>query len=126
MRWVDVQQQQPRLGQLAQDLLIAPGVLLVVTIRRDGTPRLSPVEPFVLDGELWLSMMLGSRKAADLHRDPRVLVHSVITRPDGEEGEVKIRGTARSIDDMAAQQRYADAVTEVLPAREWAARPRPP
>ena len=62
MRWVDVQQQQPRLGQVAQDRLITPGVLLVVTIRRDGTPRLSPVEPFVLDGELWLSMMLGSRK----------------------------------------------------------------
>ena len=29
-------------------------------VRADGTPRLSPVEPFVLDGDLWLSMMLGS------------------------------------------------------------------
>jgi hypothetical protein len=45
-------------------------VLLVVTIRADGTPRLSPVEPFVLDGDLWLSMMLGARKVADLVRDP--------------------------------------------------------
>ncbi len=115
MRWGEVQQQQPRLGQLAQDRLIAPGVLLVVTIRRDGTPRLSPVEPFVLDGELWLSMMLGSRKAADLHRDPRVLVHSVVARPDGEEGELKLRGSARSIEDTLAQQRYADAVTQTLP-----------
>jgi pyridoxamine 5'-phosphate oxidase-like protein len=115
MRWGEVQRQQPRLGQLAQDRLITPGVLLVVTIRRDGTPRLSPVEPFVLDGELWLSMMLGSRKAADLHRDPRVLVHSVVTRPDGEEGELKLRGTARSIEDTSAQQRYADAVTQALP-----------
>jgi hypothetical protein len=48
---------------VADDRLIAPGVLLVVTIRRDGTPRVSPVEPLVLDGDLWLSMMWQSRKA---------------------------------------------------------------
>jgi hypothetical protein len=49
-------------------------VVLVATIRRDGTPRLSPVEPFVLEGELWLSMMPASTKAHDLDRDPLVLV----------------------------------------------------
>jgi hypothetical protein len=115
MRWSELQDRQPRLGEIATDRLIRPGVLLVVTIRRDGTPRLSPVEPFLLDGELWLSMMLGSRKAADLLRDPRLLVHSVVTGPDGEEGEVKLRGTAASVDDSATQRRYADAVTEALP-----------
>ena len=77
MRWDDLHEHQPRLAAIAAERLVAPGVLLVVTIRADGAPRLSPVEPFVLDGDLWLSMMLGSRKAADLVRDPRVLVHSV-------------------------------------------------
>jgi len=115
MRWTDLQERQPRLGQLSHDRLLSPGVLLVVTIRKDGTPRLSPVEPFVHDGELWLSMMLGSRKAADLRRDPRVLVHSVITSPNGEEGEVKLRGTAQPRDDAQEQQRYADAVSASLP-----------
>jgi hypothetical protein len=62
------------------------GVVLVATIRSDGTPRISPVEPFVLDGVLWLSMLWGSAKAADLQRDPRILVHSVITSRDGGEG----------------------------------------
>jgi hypothetical protein len=33
--------------------------------------------------ELWLSMLWGSAKAADLQRDPRILVHSVITNRDG-------------------------------------------
>jgi hypothetical protein len=79
------------------------------------TPRLSPVEPFVLDGDLWLSMMLGSLKASDLVRDPRVLVHSIVTNRDGEEGEVRLRGTARQHLDEAVQRRYADAVTEALP-----------
>ena len=83
-------------------------MVLVATIRRDGTPRLSPVEPFVLDGDLWLSMMWQSTKARDLLRDPRILVHSVITSRDGAEGEVKLRGSARDEPDPAVQRRYAE------------------
>jgi len=115
MRWDDLHAQQPRLGVVADDRLLGPGVVLVATIRRDGTPRLSPVEPFVLDGDLWLSMMLGSLKATDLHRDPRVLVHSVVTGPNGEDGELKLRGTAVAADDHDTQQRYGDAVAAALP-----------
>jgi hypothetical protein len=115
MRWRDLQDQQPRLGALAHDRLVEPGVLLVATVRRDGTPRLSPVEPFVLDGDLWLSMLLGSLKAADLLRDPRVLVHSIVTGPDGGEGEMKVRGTAVEVPDEPRQRRYADAVAAALP-----------
>jgi hypothetical protein len=86
----------------------------VATIRRDGAPRISPVEPFILDGELWLSMLWHSTKAADLLRDPRILVHSVMTSRDGGEGEYKVRGTARQETDPAMQQRYAEAVAEAL------------
>jgi hypothetical protein len=115
MQWSDLQDRQPRLGELAEDRLIRPGVLLVVSIRRDGTPRLSPVEPFVHEGELRLSMMLGSRKAVDLLRDPRVLVHSIVTSPSGGEGEVKLRGAARHETDEDTLRRYAEAVREALP-----------
>ena len=115
MRWTELQEQQPRLGAIAHERLVAPGVLLVVTVRRDGTPRLSPVEPFVLDGDLWLSMLLGSLKAADLLRDPRVLVHGIVTGPDGGEGELKLRGTVEEVSDEPRQRRYAEAVAEALP-----------
>lgn len=114
MRWSDIEYAQPRLAGLAQQRLIGPGVVLVATIRRDGTPRLSPVEPYVLEGALWLSMMWQSAKARDLLRDPRILVHSVITSRDGAEGELKIRGTARAEHDQAVQRRYADAVAADL------------
>jgi hypothetical protein len=117
MRWHHLQDQQPRLGAIAHGRLIDPGVLLVVTVRQDGTPRLSPVEPFVLDGDLWLSMMLGSLKAADLQRDPRVLVHSIVTGPDGGEGELKLRGSTEEVRDEPRQLRYAEAVAAALP---WA------
>jgi hypothetical protein len=85
-------------------------VLLAVTIRRDGTPRLSPIEPLILDGDLWLSMMWQSRKAMDLLRDDRLLVHSVITDRDGSQGEVKVRGRALPVDDLAIRARYCAAV----------------
>ncbi len=114
MRWSEMELAQPGLARLGRLRLLGPGVLLVATIRGDGTPRVSPVEPFVLDGVLWLSMLWQSRKAADLARDPRILVHSVVTGRDGGEGEFKIRGTARAEPDLAMQRRYAEAVAGSL------------
>lgn len=114
MRWCDVENRQPRLAELGRGKLLGPRVVLVATIRRDGTPRLSAVEPFVLDGELWLSMLWNSRKATDLLRDPRMLVHSVVTGPDGGDGEFKVRGTVRAETAADVQRRYSDAVAEAL------------
>ena len=114
MRWSEFEHAQPRMARLGQERLIDPGVVLVATIRQDGTPRLSPIEPFILDGDLWLSMMWQSAKARDLLRDPRILVHSVVTSRDGSEGEFKVRGTARMEGDAAVQRRYADAVAASL------------
>jgi Pyridoxamine 5'-phosphate oxidase len=114
MHWSDIENTQPRLAALGQRRLIEPGVVLVATIRQDGTARLSPVEPLVMDGDLWLSMMWQSAKARDLLRDPRVLVHSVITSRDGAEGEFKVRGTAVAENDPAVQRRYAGAVSSRL------------
>ncbi len=114
MRWQELLERQPRLAEVAAARLIEPGVVLVVTLRRDGSARLSPVEPFVMEGELWLSMMWQSWKARDLHRDPRVLVHSIVTHRDGAEGELKVRGTARADDDLARHRRYARGVADAL------------
>jgi general stress protein 26 len=120
MRWNEFEKEQPRLAEVAAARLLGPGVVLVCTIRRGGTPRLSPVEPFVLDGELWLSMLWGSHKAKDLLRDPRILVHNIVTSRNGRDGEVKVRGTARPVDDRAIQERYAAAVAEAI---GWHAEP---
>lgn len=114
MHWSQLESSQPRLAELGRRRLINPGVVLVATIRRDGTPRISPIEPLVMDGALWLCMMWHSTKATDLLRDPRVLVHSVITNRDGTEGEFKIRGVARVEDDPATQRRHAQAAAKDL------------
>lgn len=114
MRWAEFEDAQPRLAALGNQRLIAPGVVFIATIRRDGAPRLSPVEPLLMDGDLLLSMLWQSRKAADLVRDPRILVHSIVTSRDGRDGEFKVRGTAQTKNSPQTQRRYAIAVARSL------------
>lgn len=78
------------------------------------------MEPLLWDGCLWLSMLWASRKAVDLRRDPRLLVHSIMTSRDGTLGEFKVRGRAVPEEAEAVQEAYA---TEVL--RQLGSRPTP-
>jgi Pyridoxamine 5'-phosphate oxidase len=114
MNWSAMERRQPGLAELGRQRLIEPGVVLVGTIRRDGTPRISPVEPWIMDGELWLSMMWRSAKAADLLRDPRVLVHNAVSNRNGADGEFKLRGTVRAETGLTVQRRYAAEVAKAL------------
>jgi Pyridoxamine 5'-phosphate oxidase len=114
MRWADFHAAQPRLAEVGRSKLAGPGVVLVGTVRADGAARISPVEPLFWDGELWLSMGWGTRKAADLRRDPRILVHSIVTSRDGTDGEFKVRGTAHDVPDPDVQARYAHEVATQL------------
>ena len=120
MRWSEFAQREPRLAALGHRRLVDPGVVLVGTIRRDGTPRISPVEPLVWERDLWLSMLLGSYKAADLKRDPRILVHSIVTGRSGEGGEYKVRGEAIEEREDTIQRRYASEVSARL---DWSPEP---
>ena len=48
--------------------------------------------------------MAWSAKAADLRRDPRYTLHSIVKGPDTGEGELKLRGLAVEADaDLRAQ-----------------------
>jgi hypothetical protein len=46
-----------------------------------------------------IGMMAGSRKATDLLRDPRLVIHATVTRWEADEGDVKLYGTARAVTD---------------------------
>jgi hypothetical protein len=109
MRWSEIASRQPALGAVAAETLIKPGVLLAGTTRRDGRARISGVEPLIMEGELWLSMLPDSAKARDLHRDARIVLNSIITGP-APDAEVKVRGTARLEVSPQVHQRYAAAV----------------
>ena len=76
--FAEMEQEAPELAGRARERFGATGLCLVATLRSDGWPRISPVEPLILDGRLYLGMMPGSTKSRDLSRDPRCLVHSTM------------------------------------------------
>jgi Pyridoxamine 5'-phosphate oxidase len=69
-------------------------VALLGTLRRDGSPRISPIEPYVVQGQLLIGAMSWSVKVGDLRRDPRYVLNSAVTGPDSGEGELKLYGSA--------------------------------
>jgi hypothetical protein len=112
VHWDEFESEERQLADLGREKLGAPGVVLVGTVRVDGTPRISPIEPLFWQRDLWLSMLWGSRKAADLLHDPRLLVHNIVTSRDGSAGEYKVRGRAVAEDDEKTQAGYATAIRD--------------
>jgi pyridoxamine 5'-phosphate oxidase-like protein len=109
MRWDEFAEAAPELARLGAERLDRSELALVGTLRRDGSPRISPVEPYIVTGELLLGMMPESRKALDLLRDPRMVVHSTVSDREGTEGDFKLYGRAVDVRDPALREAYADA-----------------
>lgn len=65
---------------------------LLGTLRRDGAPRISPVEPYICQGHLLFGSMSWSLKTRDLLRDPRCVLHSAVAAPDRGDAELKLSG----------------------------------
>lgn len=100
-RWHDVTTTAPELAAAVQARFEAHGLGLLATLRGDGFPRISGIEPLFADGELWLGMMPDSRKAHDLQRDPRLALHSATVDTQVTEGDARITGTAHEHTDEA-------------------------
>jgi hypothetical protein len=112
MIWQEFKKAAPEFAALGEERFNSSGVILLGTLRRDGFPRITPVEAFIVDGHLYLGMIWQSRKATDLLRDPRCTLHNPITQKDGKEGEFKLYGRAIAISDLDLRQRYCDALFE--------------
>jgi hypothetical protein len=85
--WADFAAEAPELAGLGAARFDATGLCLVGTLRRAGWPRISPVEPLIAHGNLYLGTMPRSTKALDLRRDSRCVVHSTTSDKDGTEGD---------------------------------------
>ena len=110
MNWAEFKQSAPELASLSEERFQRHGLVLVGTLRQDGWPRISPVEPLVVDGVLYLGMSYRSRKALDLLRDSRVTVQSIVTNKDGTEGEIKLYGRAEDVQSPDRRRVYLEAV----------------
>ena len=94
LNWRDVELGAPEIARLGMARLASARVAMLGTLRRDGSPRISPIEPYIAEGQLLIGAMARSGKADDLRRDPRYALHSVVTGPDSGEGELKLYGQA--------------------------------
>jgi Pyridoxamine 5'-phosphate oxidase len=119
MNWRDLEETAPEIAQLGRERLDQARVALLATLRKDGSPRISPIEPHLSQGHLIFGAMSWSLKTRDLLRDPRCVLHSAITGPDNGEGELKLYGRATAVDDQIRDgcqegwwlERPADAAT---------------
>ncbi|MDX3102066.1 pyridoxamine 5'-phosphate oxidase family protein [Nonomuraea angiospora] len=87
----------------------------IATLRKDGSPRVSGIEAYIVADELWFGSMPGAVKARDLQRDPRFALHGppVLLSVDGSAtstGDTKLSGYAVEVTDR-------DQITPMLAAR---------
>ena len=94
MDWEEFKRADPELAALGEERIEATGLVLLGTLRKNGFPRISPVEPLLTMGRLYLGMMWQSRKALDLLRDPRCTVHTTASDRHASEGEFSCTGLA--------------------------------
>ena len=107
--WAELEVAEPELASAVRERFEAHGFGLLATLRLDGAPRISGVEPLFAIGELWLGMMPGSRKALDLLRDPRFALHCATIDRALVTGDAKLSGRAIAIHDEATIANYRSA-----------------
>jgi hypothetical protein len=100
--WKEFGLDDPELAERISTLFSSHKHHTMATLRLDGSPRISGTEVRVEDGELLLGMMPGTRRAADLRRDPRMALHSHTSDPSEEGnapwlGDAKVSGRAIAV-----------------------------
>lgn len=125
--WTDVEAAEPAFAARVRDLFSSHKHHTMATLRRDGSPRISGTEVDFTAEDLFLGMMAGALRAADLRRDPRVAVHShTVDPPEGGEGpsswcgDAKVSGIAYEVqtdDAKDASHRFRIDIMEVVHTR---------
>jgi hypothetical protein len=105
--WNDVQSGAPGLAKDVRARFEATGLGYLATLRRDGSPRISGIEPWFGEGELWIGSMWQALKAKDLLHDPRFSLHAANIDKDVSEGDARISGVAEAITEDDARWRPA-------------------
>jgi hypothetical protein len=106
--WEEFTKAAPRIAAVFARRHAATGNLcLLATLRADGSPRISPMEPRIFEGRLWLIGMPDTTKFRDLARDPRFCLHTATVDTQVTEGDAKLWGVVDDVRDTALHQRFA-------------------
>lgn len=111
--WNEVVAEAPRVAAVFARRHAATGNLcLLATLRSDGFPRISPIEPRFFEGRLWVVGMPDTTKFRDLGRDPRFCLHTATVDTEVSDGDAKLWGVVHDVRDPALHQRFAEALFE--------------
>jgi hypothetical protein len=97
MSWKEFAGSSPELASLGYEKLNRK-IAYLATIKKDGSPRLHPVTPFIGNEMLFIFTEPSSPKIGDLQRDGRYAMHSSVDRA-GPLTEVLISGKVLVISD---------------------------
>jgi predicted pyridoxine 5'-phosphate oxidase superfamily flavin-nucleotide-binding protein len=113
LTWAELERAAPEIAANGRKLIEQFQFVLVGTLTKDGSPRISPVEAYIIDGHLLVNMIPRSLKALDLLRDPRVYVHAPVTAKEGSP-EFKLAGQAQVLEDDTLRQKLDDRFWELI------------
>jgi hypothetical protein len=113
--WRQFEQREPEFAAAVAARFAAHKHKTMATIRADGGPRICGTEAELVEGDLWLGGMVGSRRFADLRRDPRVEIHSGSDDPAIWSGDARVGGEAIEVTDPAEHARFRGGAGEVPP-----------
>ena len=111
--FAEVESVEPDLADRVRAIRTSTINAVLATIRQDGSPRLSGVDPFFHDGQLDL-VDAGSPQGQDLRRDPRLSLHSIPWdsrrlrdgAADVGAADAKVNGTATVTTDPAERSAF--------------------
>ena len=115
MSWDEFEEYAPSLAEVGFTKLNRK-IAYLATLKKDGSPRLHPVTPFIGNGMLFIFTEPSSPKIGDLRRDDRYALHCSVDRAEGESlTEFLITGRARIItDEMVRAEAMNIAYSPVL------------
>ncbi|TCJ93151.1 pyridoxamine 5'-phosphate oxidase family protein [Nocardia alba] len=106
--WSQFTEEAPSIAAVFQRRHQATGKLcMLATLRADGSPRISPIEPMVFEDMLVLAGMPNTRKFDDLARDPRFCLHTATVDTRVSDGDAKLFGTVTDLQDETVHARFA-------------------
>ena len=119
LTWQQLEQAAPEIAAHGRELIEGFQFVLVGTLTKNGSPRITPVEAYIVNGHLLSNMIPRSLKARDLLRDPRVYVHAPVTAKEGSP-EFKLGGRAEVLTDETLRGKLDDLFWQMI---KW--RPAP-
>ena len=115
MSWKDFEEQAPPIASRGYDRLNRR-IAYLATLKKDGSPRLHPVTPFIGNGMLFMFTEPSSPQIRDLRRDRRYTLHCSVNRKEGEPlVEFLVEGTAEIINDADVRRQAKEGLLRSFP-----------